>query len=436
MLPSHAQELKPNALLSSWKEVAAYLDVTVRTAQKWERYRGLPVQRLSGNRSRVYAHTDQIDRWLDSLDSLPPPETLRELFERFLMLAAHSTRAQLFCLVGVLMLSTAGWGLYTLLYRPGPPARYRVHGRTLVVLDADERETWRYTLDGDAAEVGKSAIWSIPVWYGDLDGDGSTEMLFVHVRPSDDKRSHQLLCFSAAGHLRWSYSLARSVRTRNEKFAPPFGIEAFRVLRLGPGKGLAVAVTGAHALYYPFQLALLSPRGQLLREYWHSGHIQRTLVVEAPGGGRDLLYLGGVSNAYSRATLVVLDPLEMGGASQEENPDYQLLDFEPPREVARILFPRLRVAEGSARFNIVWDMKALGEEVVVSTNEDLACASVCPTVLFHFSAGLKLNQAGLGDGYYPYLLRKTGRRERMSAEEHSGLQKVRYLTEPAGWLPK
>ena len=52
MLPSHAQELKPNALLSSWKEVAAYLDVTVRTAQKWERYRGLPVQRLSGNRSQ------------------------------------------------------------------------------------------------------------------------------------------------------------------------------------------------------------------------------------------------------------------------------------------------------------------------------------------------------------------------------------------------
>ena len=142
------------------------------------------------------------------------------------------------------------------------------------------------------------------------------------------------------------------------------------------------------------------------------------------------------------ATRILAPPLlfwihwRWAAQAREENPDYQLLDFEPPREVARILFPRLRVAEGSARFNIVWDMKALGEEVVVSTNEDLACASVCPTVLFHFSAGLKLNQADLGDGYYPYLLRKTGRRERMSAEEHSGLQKVRYLTEPAGWLPK
>ena len=284
--------------------------------------------------------------------------------------------------------------------------------------------------------MGKFAIWSTPVWYGDLDGDGSPEMLFVHARPNNAKRSHQLLCFSADGKLRWSYSLNRTVRTRNEVFAPPFGIEAFRVLRLGPGKGLAVAITGEHALYYPFQIALLSPQGQFLREYWHSGHIQRTLVVEAPGGGRDLLYLAGVSNAYSRATLVVLDPLDMGGASREENLDYQLLDFPPPREVARILFPRTRATTRHRAFNMVSMMRQQGTDVAVATNEDTACFGTCPTVLFHFSPGLKLTNAVLGDNYYVYLLHKIGRRERLSADEESVLRHVRYLTEPAAWLSR
>jgi hypothetical protein len=39
--------------LSSWKEIAAYLGVSVRTAQHWERNRGLPVRRLAGEKGRV-----------------------------------------------------------------------------------------------------------------------------------------------------------------------------------------------------------------------------------------------------------------------------------------------------------------------------------------------------------------------------------------------
>jgi hypothetical protein len=36
----------PNNELHSWKEIVAYLRVTVRTAQIWEVERGLPVRRL------------------------------------------------------------------------------------------------------------------------------------------------------------------------------------------------------------------------------------------------------------------------------------------------------------------------------------------------------------------------------------------------------
>mgnify|MGYP000024930291 CR=1 FL=1 len=51
--------------LTSWKEIAEYLDCTVRTAQRWERESRLPVFRVTGEPGRrVFAYTDALDEWL------------------------------------------------------------------------------------------------------------------------------------------------------------------------------------------------------------------------------------------------------------------------------------------------------------------------------------------------------------------------------------
>ena len=53
--------------LTSWKEIAHYLGVNVRTAQKWERERGLPVRRSEGPRSRVNADEAALETWKSQL---------------------------------------------------------------------------------------------------------------------------------------------------------------------------------------------------------------------------------------------------------------------------------------------------------------------------------------------------------------------------------
>jgi hypothetical protein len=53
--------------LTSWKEIAQHLGVNVRTAQKWERERGLPVRRVPGARSRVSADSTAVDAWKNHL---------------------------------------------------------------------------------------------------------------------------------------------------------------------------------------------------------------------------------------------------------------------------------------------------------------------------------------------------------------------------------
>ncbi len=54
----------PNERLESWKEIGAYLNRDLRTVQRWERTKGLPVRRLpGGDMARVYALRSELDAW-------------------------------------------------------------------------------------------------------------------------------------------------------------------------------------------------------------------------------------------------------------------------------------------------------------------------------------------------------------------------------------
>lgn len=52
--------------LSSWGEIAQYLNVSEKTARRWEQQRGMPVHRIPGGgpKAGVYAFRSEIDAWL------------------------------------------------------------------------------------------------------------------------------------------------------------------------------------------------------------------------------------------------------------------------------------------------------------------------------------------------------------------------------------
>ncbi len=57
----------PERRLDSWKEIADYLNRTIRTAERWERTEGLPIHRHGHHkRGSVYALTSEIDAWWQS----------------------------------------------------------------------------------------------------------------------------------------------------------------------------------------------------------------------------------------------------------------------------------------------------------------------------------------------------------------------------------
>jgi hypothetical protein len=58
--------LVPKDRLDSWKEIATHLNRDVRTVQRWEHERGLPVYRVPGaKKGGVYGSRSELDAWLD-----------------------------------------------------------------------------------------------------------------------------------------------------------------------------------------------------------------------------------------------------------------------------------------------------------------------------------------------------------------------------------
>lgn len=56
--------------LGSWKAIAQYLQRDVRSVQRWEQERGLPVHRVPGEKGGgIFAYSDELDRWLMSRES-------------------------------------------------------------------------------------------------------------------------------------------------------------------------------------------------------------------------------------------------------------------------------------------------------------------------------------------------------------------------------
>ncbi len=62
--------------LGSWKEIASYLAVSVRTAQRWEKLEGLPVQRHHhAKQGSVYAFRAELDAWRAQRSQRPSTST-------------------------------------------------------------------------------------------------------------------------------------------------------------------------------------------------------------------------------------------------------------------------------------------------------------------------------------------------------------------------
>ncbi len=350
--------------LNSWKEIADYLGVTVRTAQRWEDEKGLPVRRVGGEHGRVAAEADDLARWKRTVAAEP------RWWSNLPLLRAY---AAVTTVVLILILAAVGIAFFRA-WRKGPPAEFSFRNSELVVTDRAGRELWRHTF----ADPPYTTLYDAPirrnwVWFGDVDGDHSIETVIGYAPAGGHNKPWKVYCFSARGEPRWEFTCNRAVTDAQRSHSPPYHLRGLRVFPSPKRDGRRwVVISSVHHWDYPCQIAVLDSDGRVVGEYWHSGHLASLETADLYQDGIEEILLAGVNNGRRQATLVVLDPRRVTGASvQPEGDPLQLQGFAAGSEKAVVLFPRTEANRKLEQFNVADQVDVVSEGIRVQVKEKI-----------------------------------------------------------------
>ncbi len=236
---------------------------------------------------------------------------------------------------------------------------------------------------------------------GDIDGDGSREVLFVHEPTATASRG--LYCFNADGSERFRHQPVDTVAFGPLTAAPPW--RGFFVRATGDaGTPHNVWFVSSHLSEFPTVVEKLDPRGRVLGRYWSAGQV--TSLEQAAVGSRRLVFVGGTNNEFKGASLAVLDEQSPSATSPAVNPHYQCTGCPAAVPLQYLVFPRLEAAIEAATYSSVIDVRIddlgqvllqvhHGAEPFVSYEQSLA-TSLSGYVL---DADLHVVKAELGDKY-------------------------------------
>lgn len=328
------------------------------------------------------------------------------------------------------VLAIAGYvGARIVVPRPAPQSA-RIDGSILTVMDGNGRELWRKTFPEGFWDFYYDGRLATLTWFGDLDGDGHTEVLFLyHSAASPHSRSTTLMCFSDRGRELWRWTPGKVLP---EIAGSPATFQAllFRVTKPDARGRRRIVVASNHDPYYPNQISVLDAQGRMVSDYWHSGHLDHLILADLDGDGREEIVATGISNGYRQATLVVLDLDHVWGASAEAaRPEVQLHGMGTAQERVRLLFPRSDLNRALFMYNEAMEAAFERGRIRVPVRE---CD--VPTwcyVWYEFDAGFQLRSVTASDqlrsAHAAFYANQPGRHVFEPAEE-AEFRKVRCLT--------
>ncbi len=332
-------------------------------------------------------------------------------------------------MAAVVILAIAVYLLVRTLIVADRPVSARLDGSTLIVVNAKGQDLWRKAFtDGFSTEYYSKGL-APRTWFGDLDGDGGTDVLFLY-QPTGSLLSHSstLICYSNRGKEKWRWSPGRALHDL-EGIPAIFETVAFGVLKAAPGTPARIVVSSHHTPWYPNQIAIVSADGKTVSEYWHSGQFYFMTLADLDGDGRQEILASGVNNGYHLATLVVLDTDRVFGASTETvRPEIQIHGMGAAQERIRLLFPRSDLNKAVAKYN--WGQEPTVEHGMISYPVAECESHPACFIWYEFDSNFHLLWARAGDTFlyaHAEFYRNDKANHPFSKREVSEFQKVRCL---------
>ena len=259
---------------------------------------------------------------------------------------------------------------------PDQPRLGRLVGTSLVIMNEEGKELWRKNFSegfGPDSYYGKEN--GPRIWFADLEGKGHTSVLFSYL-PAPDSQPHSsmLICYSDRGKERWRWKSGTDLPELMGGYGTFWTFSVGVLKAEGNQPARIVAVSNLNPWWGgPSQIAVIDPGGSTLAEYWHSGGLHDLIITDLEGSGKQEIIATGVAHGYgSQATLVVLDPDRLAGASKEVKPEYRMPGMKTAQERLRFLFPRSDLNRASFSYNYAAAPTIQNGRLSVSVMECLA----------------------------------------------------------------
>jgi len=257
----------------------------------------------------------------------------------------------------------------------------------LLALNENKATIWKHQLK-NSVEPG-----SLTQELVDLDGDQKKEILVSVNYKGAGKQNSEVFLFEQNGRLRWSYQPGKRIKTLADEFTNNFItriLGAWNFRQDSPEKFILVVAN--HVTWYPTQITLLNPSGQVIGEYWQAGHLSKdSLVVEdVDEDGWNEIILGGTNNDFQCACLFIIDPRKVEGCSPSSgNPEFQLQDLTPGTQEYYILFPRTTLNQVMALRNYVRQVVFVREDKTFEVSCTEFSKETAYEVLYNFDSHLQ-----------------------------------------------
>jgi hypothetical protein len=381
-----------------------------------------PITICLPNRSAPAPDGTQEKRWIvakprGEIEDLPPLPSAKP--RRVVMIAAAIAALCIAAYISVRMLAGHDH-----------PQSARLDGSLLTIMNAEGKPLWSKSFpEGFSPDWYYQQSIATRIWFEDLDGDGHTSVLFLYL-PAVSPLSHSttLICYSDRGKEKWRWTPGREV-PELEGTPATFRTMALGFLKATQNRPPRIVVASMHDPWWPSQIAILDSNGKMVSEYWHSGHLDYIALADLDGDGRQEIIATGISNGYHQATLVVLDPDRVFGASTEAaRPELQLHGMGTAQERLRLLFPRSDLNKALFEYNAATEVTVEHGGVRLAVKECLQPPGCL--IWYEFDKHFHLVTAYADEqfrSFHAQFYLKSKDAHQFSTQEQAEFQKIRCL---------
>ncbi|MCK5004859.1 MAG: hypothetical protein KAS21_07215 [Candidatus Aminicenantes bacterium] len=378
--------------LSSWKEIANYLDVEIRTCQRWEREAELPVHRYTKtSHSRVFTTRIELDKWLNRSNPLNEKESNSNFkFKNPLIF--------LLIILAIVPL------LFMAFHANENPVNFKIIGSELIILNSKGDELWRYDTEVENLWLDNKYRNHFQHKYfngkynkfpkiiiKDIDNDKKNEVLFG-IRTEDKTNCGEIYLFDHKGKVLWNYKLGKEMQYGKEIYSgdyAPTGIDIYDLNNDGKNE---IIIISEHLLYFPTEFIVLNLNGEEKGSYWNSGRIADYAFHDLNNDGIKEVILAGMNNEYNKGCLTILNSDKISGFSPQLKDNYKYRNWIKGSEKYYLLLPRTIIDKMSPS-------RTYANNIIVLKNGSLSIKMWPSGVYFEFDNNFNILSVNLSDAF-------------------------------------